>query len=211
MNKTLIPLEDFKRISSTIYSILLSENAEIGKSCTYFSVLGSLILKKHYNIDSQVVVGSAAYLLDAADMNVLLFAEAGENGFISTEEGFHSWIETEEWHIDFSSPLFPEMCRNAGMSISCKPKMFQKMKSSMAASGLDLKVDGDFIVSGDYELTQKMINIFTSYQVNLDIAQFCCDWYRRPPGRMAESIAIKDEMGKVKKLAFNEFRFSSAW
>lgn len=160
MNQTLIPLDDFKRISSTIYSILLSEDAENEKSCLYFSILGSLLLKKHYNIDSQVMVGLAAYLLDATDMNVLLFAEAGEKGFISTEESFHSWIETEKWHIDFSSPLFPEMCRKAGMSISCEPKMFQKLKSSMVASGTDLRVDGDFIAAGDYELTQKMITIF---------------------------------------------------
>jgi len=64
LKELLIPQEDYHRIFCTIYSILLSDNAEIQHSCIPFSVVGSVILNEHYNIKAKVYMGLAAYMID---------------------------------------------------------------------------------------------------------------------------------------------------
>lgn len=157
-------------------------------------------------------MGLASYMIDD-DFNILLFAdtEKGEEGFISTETGFHAWIETNDWFIDFTSPLFPEMCKEKGINSPIEPKMFQKKKNEMADSGFNLAKKGDFIFVGNYELTDQLIDLFTSYQANLDLTNICNHWYKKSPEKMIPMIPISDQNGSVKMLQFNTTPILSSW
>lgn len=144
MGELLIPFQDYKRIFRTVYSILQSEDAEINHSCIYFSVIGSIILHEHYKLNPKVYMGIAAYMLDDTMKNVLAFAEKDEGHLFCSENGFHSWIVENDWVIDFTAPLFPDMLKTIYESASCEPKMFQKPLSNMSTSAADLESNGDF-------------------------------------------------------------------
>jgi hypothetical protein len=211
LGKSIIAFPDYKRIFSTIYSTLQSENAEINHSCIYFSVIGSLILHKYYRINAKVYMGIAAYMLNEIDMNVLAFAEKNDNHLTCTENGFHSWIVANEWVIDFTAPLFPNMLKTMYKNASCKPKMFQKPLSHMRASAAELGSKGDFFLCENINFANEMMDLFVKRPFNTDIAEICCQWYRRPPTKMMKSITVGDGAGKVKQVQLKSYKISGSW
>ena len=211
MRKTLIPFQDYKKIFSTIYSILQNENAEINHSCIYFSVIGSFILHEHYKLDPKVYMGIAAYMLDDKKNNVLAFAEKNGNKLISSENGFHAWIVVKDWVIEFTAPVFPNMLKSMDENASCEPKMFQKPLSVMCPSSANLKSNGDFFLHEDIPFANDMLDHFSKRPFNTDIADICCKWYRRPPRKMLKSITIGDGAGKLKQVPLRSYRISGSW
>ena len=211
MKNSLIPERDYKRIFNTIYSVLLSEDAKINKSCVYFSVIGSLILQTHYNINAKVYMGIATYMLEETNELVLAFAENNGEQLVCSENGFHSWIIANNWVIDFTSPLFPKMINERNKTFSCKSKMFQKSIDSMCCSADKLKVNGDFFLYNDPNYTKEMMDYYTNHIFNIDIANICCQWYRRPPLNMKKAIPISNAVGKIKKVPLKSFQVTGSW
>ncbi len=209
--KLLLPFPDYKRIFSTICSILQSEKTEINHSCIYFSVIGSFILHEHYKLEPKVYMGVAAYMLDEKMQNVLAFAERNETQLFCSENGFHSWIVVNDWIIDFTAPLFPNMLKSMHKNASCEPKMFQKPLSVICASAADLKFNGDFYIHENIQFTNEMMDHFSKRPFNTDIAEICCKWYRRPPIKMAKAITVSNGVGDFKQVQLKSYNIAGSW
>lgn len=211
MKQLLLSHNDFSRIFRTIYSILSSENAKIDHSCIWFSLIGAAILHQHYNLVPRVYMGIAAYMVDEVTQTVLTFAEKEEDRLISTEQGFHSWIEVDGFVIDFTSPLFPSMLEGAPNNPACEPKMFQKEVSAIADSPRQIRSSGDFYLSANVTLTNDLVDHFLAIPCNLDLLNICCNWYRRPPDEMLPHLPVSDDLGTVKNIPLQSFHISGAW
>ena len=211
MRKLQIPFKDYKRIFSTIYSILQSENAEINHSCIYFSVIGSFILHEHYKLEPKVYMGIAAYMLDEKQQNVLAFAEKNETQLFCSENGFHSWIVVNDWVIDFTAPLFPNMLKAMDKNASCEPKMFQKPLSDICTSAAELKSNGDFFIHENIQFANEMMDHFAKRPFNTDIAEICCKWFRRPPVKMAKAITVGNGTRGFKQVQLKSYRIAGSW
>lgn len=211
MKDLLIPQEDYHRIFCTIYSILLSDNADIQHSCIPFSVVGAVILNEHYNINAKVCMGMAAYVVDGVNKNVLAFAEKVGDKHISSQCGFHSWIESDDFVIDFTAPLFPNMVRDSTGQSLITPKMFQKKTASMADSTSQLEATGDFILSGNGDLTNEIMNTFASVPYNIDLINVCFSWYKKPPLKMLKVIPLSDGFGRIKNVPLQSFHICGSW
>ena len=194
-----------------IYTILLNEKAKMNHSCVYFSIIGAYILHEHYKIDAKVSMGTASYLLDKEKMNVLAFAEKNGDNFICTENGFHAWIEANNFIIDLTAPLFPKMIRSIDPTAHCKPKMFQKPLNEMCESGLDLKSDGDFYHGRDMVFSDGMVDHFMSSPFNTDLVRICCNWYKKPPQKILKTIKIGDNHGNINDLNFQSYKITGSW
>ena len=211
MNKPLIPFKDYRRIFNTIFSVLLEEDVRINHSCVNFSVIGSLILREKYKLDPKVYMGIAVYMIDHNNNNLLTFAEKSENQLIFTENGFHSWIVVNDWVIDFTAPLFPSMIKENFENGTCQSKMFQKPLNSMCASVADLKSNGDYFIQEDISLADYMMNLFTKSRINMDLAEICCHWYKKPPSKMKKTITISNGVGHLKQVSLKSNKITGWW
>lgn len=190
-----ITIEDYSRIFNTVHAIVTVAGENINHSCLYFSILGCLVLQENYRIAAQVGVGLAAYRL-AQDVPILLRGQQTEQGLLSSEDHFHAWVETEDWYIDFSAPLIPDICREMMIPGTHKRKMFLKQKCQMAGSSEDMQREGAFLFKRNDELRDDMIKDFCADKGRHNMARLCCDWYERPPKQMYE-VAVHESIGRV--------------
>lgn len=201
-----ITIEDYSRIFNTVHAIVTVAGENINHSCLYFSILGCLVLQENYRIAAQVGVGLAAYRL-AQDVPILLRGQETEQGLISSEDGFHAWVETEDWYIDFSAPLIPDICREKMISGIYKPKMFLKQKCQMAGSLTDMQREGDFLFERNDELRDDMIEDFCADKGRDNMARLCCEWYERPPKQMRAGV-VHESIGCV---TYVSLELDGAW
>lgn len=209
MSKPLIPRVDYQRIFRTIYSVLRNENGHILRSCEYFNIIGAAILQKHYGIRARPVAGIAAYRVSAAPNGVILYAHVDVNQLVLTDNGYHCWIQTDEWLIDFIAPLFPEIGKESG--INCESRMMQRKLQAMKSSVDDLLAPGDFCAFGDADFTQTTLEKFWRKRVNHDLAEMCSAWYAIPPIPMAPVISVFDEKGRASEVALQRFEIQGVW
>lgn len=211
MARQLIPHDDYCRIFRTIYSVLHSENAEIPHRCIWFSLIGATILHKHYNLNAKVFMGIAAYMVDDVSLSVLTFAEKDGQRLVSTEAGFHSWIEADGFVLDFMSPLFPTLMQTPDRKALCKSQMFQREIETMAKSPRELAATGDFFLCPNAKLTNDLVDDFISIPSNMDTLNNCSSWYRRPPSEMPQTIDVSNERGGIDKIHLQHFEISGEW
>jgi len=211
LQKAPIHLNDYRRIFNTIYSILTSENAELNHSCLFYSLFGALILNTHYNIKAKAFAGFAVYKFGKEEEELLVFAEESDGKITSTENGFHSWIETEEWYIDLFAPQFPKLLESMGQRGKCKAKMFQKHFTAMADSPNNLKVIGDFYFHPNIELTNELVDHFVGIQGYIDLANICNQWYRIPPQKMLQTVPVSDGRGNTNIMRLHDIPLAGDW
>jgi hypothetical protein len=212
MTRQLIPHDDYCRIFRTIYSVLHSENGEIPHSCIWFSLIGATILHEHYKLSAKVFMGIAAYMVDDVSLSVLTFAEKDGGRLVSTEAGFHSWIEVDGFIVDFMSPLFPTLMMKApGSKALCKPQMLQREIETVAKSPRELAATGDFFLCPNAKLTNDLVDHFISIPSNMEILDICNSWYRRPPSEMPQTIDVSDGRGGIDKIHLQHFDVMGEW
>ena len=197
MNKYLIPLKDYERIHKTIYSILKNEDANMVRSCLYYSLFGAHILKEHYKIEPKVHAGIAGYCANAGEKGTLMFAEVSGGNLSCSKNGFHCWVEAEGWLIDFMAPIFPEIMKASGNEQLCKPLMLQKELGLAVSNPGELVNTGDFYVSSNPNLMNELFNNFVSKPANTDLIEICSRWYKKPPKKMLKKIPISDGKGNM--------------
>ena len=211
MSKEVITIQDFKRIFETIYSVLTVVGLDPKSNCTYFSMIGSLILHEHYSLNAKSWSGFAAYMLNSREHMILCFGEQNGESVTCSQEKFHSWVEVGEWAIDFMSPIFSEMAlANNKVNIG-SAKMFQKKVSEQASEGVDFKTDGDFILRKDQEISKNIIDMFASNEFNIDILNLCCSWFTKPPQIMAQSIDVQNQAGEIISIPLKTINLNSKW
>jgi hypothetical protein len=146
MSKTLIPRADYQQLFRTIYTILRHEKADLTRSCVGFNVIGAVLLNEFYGIDARPVAGIAAYCVCAEPKAAIVFASERDGMLVPDDSGFHCWIETKDWIIDFATPIFPLIVKEQNVP-DPGPKMMQRKITSAKESANDLAAEGDFFCS----------------------------------------------------------------
>ena len=209
-NRLLIPLPDFERIFRTIHGVLLNEKGDLARACLFFGVIGASILRIHYKLEPIVVCGFAAYRVD--EKNDVLVLGTQKDGILTFENnGFHSWVQCNDWLLDFTSPLFQEMFTSCGIQKTCERKMFQKRESEMSEALSELRNPGQFLYGGNQDLTNRLVDGFFSRQAYEDILNICLKWYRPTPKKMQEVIGVGDSKGQVKQTRLSPILLKGAW
>ncbi len=156
-------------------------------------------------------MGIAAYMLDDKQKNVLAFAEKDETQLFCSKNGFHAWIVVNDWIIDFTAPLFPSMLKNKYKNATSKSRMFQKPLSLMCSSAYDLEKNGDFFIYENIPFANEMMDRFAKQPYNSDIAEICCQWYRKPPLKMLEAIKVSNGAGYIKQVPLKSYEITGRW
>lgn len=209
-NRPLIALADFERIFRTIHGVLLNEKGDLARACLFFGVIAASILRTRYRLEAAVVCGFAAYKVDEKDDVLVLGTQ--KDGFIESESnGFHCWVQCNNWVLDFTSPLFQEMFALCGLEKKCGRRMFQKPESEMCESLSELSKPGHFLYGGNQELTNQLVDGFFSRQAYKDILNICLQWYKPMPKRMQEVIGVGDSKGNIMQTRLSPIQLTGAW
>jgi len=202
--------KDYKRIFETIYStIKRQDEIDITKSCINFSIIGAMILQKHYKLDAKICMGMASYCFD--DMKCLTYGEQTKDQIKLSRNNFHAWIVVDNnhdgWIIDFSCPIFPLIIKKElNQEYKCPSTAFQRKISSMAQDGSELKKRGDFYLYHDLDMTKKVVEKFTSRPYNTDTVSVCLKWYKKPHLNMKKNIDFIDTKTGYGRLTKESFR-----
>jgi uncharacterized protein DUF2026 len=209
MNCQLIDIEEYKRIFETIYSVLKFAGIKPEKSCTYFSLIGAILLYEHFGILCRSYSGAAAYYLNKNTKSVFAFIEKiWENNLIGTVYGFHSWNQSDEFVIDFQAPLFPEMSK--GINV-CNRKMFQKKIVDKSKSLNNFKNEGDFFYLPNLLLTAQLTDAFTKNPINMKIANICNEWFINPISKMEMSWEVPNKLSQKWEIKLIKFDLNGKW
>ena len=210
MNKTLISRADYQQIFRTIYSVLMHEKADLPRACVAFNVIGAVLLNEFYGIQSRPFAGIASYCVCSDPRSVILFADQSGSQLTPADKAFHCWIETKDWVIDFSTPLFPLITKEKNFPDPGR-KMMQRKIASSKHSPQDLAIQGDFFLAPDQDFTLYTLKKFAEVPFHRDLIEICRRWFVRPPDRMMPVIGLANQHGKVAEVPFLRYEVIGAW
>ena len=210
----LITLADYRRIYSTIHSLLMADSVNSHEASMLFSVYSAQILKRHYGIAAQPVVGSAAYHL-GLQAKILAFGEYQSGHLQSNDSQHHWWVEADGWMIDFMAPLFPVLVKRSGKEAQIEPWMMQKPMEKAKKTLAAVQNQGDFLlVKNDSLASQKMSQMVTE-KPHIQRGKLAVDWFVKAPKKMPSPLNVKFEgaqdVSKKKLIAYKSFLVSGSW
>ncbi|WP_447773998.1 DUF2026 family protein [Variovorax boronicumulans] len=203
-------LPDYERIFRTIHGVLLNEQSDGTRACVYFGTIGAAILRSAYGMDARAQVGAAGYGLGAQLTDAFVFGEHVPGGVVSSDNGFHCWIEVDGWAIDFQAPLFRDLIASTGRTNLPQRIMVQKQIAQSVATPADLRKDR-FWYAPDADLRRSTLEHHNAKKSSKDFEDICVQWFRRPPHKMMEPIGIADQGGQVKPVFLSPVRVTAAW
>ena len=83
----LISLANYRRIYSTIHSLLIADSVNGHEASMLFSVYGAQILKRHFGMAAQPIVGASVYHL-GLQAKILAFGEY-QGGHLQSSDSQH--------------------------------------------------------------------------------------------------------------------------
>jgi hypothetical protein len=200
---------DYRRIFSVIFTIL-EGRAIVERACNFFAIAGAEILREHYKRHATAVSGAALYVTSTQPLHALMFAKSIDEKIVSAPDAFHSWIECDGFAIDFMAPIFRENLQAQGYAGYVPRRMFQKPLDEMTPPS-EFSEEGQFFLSPDVERTQAMMTNFLARPVNSDLLDICLRWYRRPPRRIADQLAISNDLGEPVHLRLHGPDIAGSW
>jgi hypothetical protein len=207
----LIPLEDYRRISRVIASVLDAADARTHKACLFFAIAGAQILRDVYKIKAVPVGGAAFYRVNDETGFTIAFGELQGEQPISHEQAFHCWVIADGFAIDFMAPIFDDTVRSGGRSEKVPVRMFQKRLSDMTPTPLVMTEEGDFHLSSDLDLSAQLLDGWLARPGNGDLVEICLHWYRRPPKTIPSTLGIGSNDGEVITANLRSLVLSGAW
>ncbi|MDB6119523.1 MAG: hypothetical protein JWO08_3304 [Verrucomicrobiaceae bacterium] len=210
MSKHLISRADYQQIFRTIYTVLAHENVDLTAACVGFNIVGAVILNEFYKIVARPMAGIAGYCVNSEPRSVVMFASDVDGILVPTDGGFHCWIETEEWVVDFTTPLMPLIVKGRSLP-DPGPKMMQRRICSAKETPEDLDRAGDFFVHPNQSFTNHTLEQFAKVPFHHDLISICRQWYKRPPRQMRPIIGIGDQNGKVSEVSFSRYQVVGEW
>lgn len=212
MNSQLITVQEYQRIFETIFSVLKYLELEPENNCVYFSVIAAVLLHEHFGVECKSYSGAAAYYINGSTDAVLAFAEKNSNNrYIGSKNGFHSWNQNNDFVIDFTAPLFPEMLKKRHGKRICQRKMFQRKAEEQCESPMEFRKEGDFFHLPNIELGTQLIDMFASNPMNMDIVNICNNWFVNPISDMPNFCEIRDENGDKDKISLKVIELNGIW
>lgn len=208
--KLLLPFADYCRIFRVIYSVL-DGRANTHRACIFFSIAGTLLLRRHYKLNALPVAGAAAYMVDSSKALVATFGTFNDERLVATPDAFHCWVECDGYAIDFMAPIFRENLDAAGIAQSIPRQMFQRPVVEMAETSDGLTYDGAFSLFPDQKRTMDVIDSFEAKKSSGDLANICAYWYKRPPKRIPQTLEMANDLGQVERLILQGPKISGVW
>jgi hypothetical protein len=204
--KPKVTLKQYQTIHRIVSSIgdVFSHGA--GISCQFYNVNGAYILSKALKIKARPVMGAAFIWLKDGQDGMLTFAEIDNNGYTSTPNGFHCWIETDTHYIDFTAPEY-----SIALGQDVPQKMFQKQKSDMATSIDSFKNAGDFLFIKNESLTNHLLARMGASPASSDLAMICADWYKMHKKKNIQSMSVINDLGEVVSVNLKRCNLESSW
>lgn len=203
----LIKLKDYERIFRIISAIVESEDGDPKHACVQYSLFGANILVDHFKLDAKVRCGLATYHLGDDDQ-VLCFGEKSSSGIMSTNEGFHCWVEANGWLLDFMAPKFGQIKRTG---FTAQPRMFQRRVSEMTVHPNDMTRAGDFFLMHNTELSDSLLMPIVEHLGIQDLARLCSQWFRKAPKTIPITAATMDQNGKMRPVTLKAVSIKSNW
>lgn len=203
----LIKLRDYERTFQIISAIVESEGGDPTHACIHYSLFGATILVDHFGLDAKVRCGLATYHLGDDDQ-VLCFGEKKPSGIMSTNEGFHCWVEANGWLLDFMTPKFGEIRKT---DFTARPRMFQRRLSEMAGHPNDMTHAGDFFLMHNPELSESLMMPIVEHLGIQDLAKLCSQWFRKTPKSIQATAATVDQNGKMRPIELKAVSIRSNW
>ena len=210
MSRLLIPRFDYQQIFRTIYSVLLHEKADPARACVAFNVIGAVLLNEYYGIQCRPIAGIAAYCVWTEPKSVILFADESGDHLAPADKGFHCWIETKDWIIDFATPLFPLIVKERNFP-DPGSKMMQRKIASAKNSPHDLVISGDFFVEPNKDFTLYTLSKFAEVPFHRDLIEVCRHWFAKPPKKMQSEISLANQHREIASISFSRYEVVGSW
>ncbi|WP_368085244.1 DUF2026 family protein [Vibrio splendidus] len=205
-----ITLQEYFRIYSVIHAVLISENSDTNKACSFYNYCGAYILNEHYKMSAKVYSGFAAYHL--GEVPILGFGARKGNILTSSQDEFHTWVEVDGWLIDFMAPEFPSVTKQIDPDSSIPRKMMQKNLDSMAESSDELTKIGDFLLLPNIDVTNAIMANMEKKPAFIDLIGICSQWYNKKPTKMLKQIQTSDGKGHLRTINLDGIKcLSGAW
>ena len=204
-----ITLPEYERLFRTIHAVVANEPVDATQACLFFAVAGAYLLKRHHKLTSACpVAGVAGYNLGTPTNGPVVFGRSEQD--TSDANHFHCWIEVDGWVVDLTAPLFDEMMPADRKRVTIPRFMFQKpvIADEMAVS---LDTSGAYLHIPNNRLTTDLINGFTAAPARFDLVRVCDQWYARPPKKIAPSIGVEDQTGKITRIGLSPIRIAGVW
>lgn len=208
--KFLLPFADYCRMFRVIYSVL-DGRAHTNRTCIFFAVAGTLLLRRHYKLNALPVAGAARYLVDADKAQLATFGQVEGDTLIATPEAFHCWVECDGYAIDFMAPIFSENLAATEKQHAIPRRMFQRRIAEMAKTSAALTHDGAFSLFTDQQRTMDVMQNFDAKHASGDLANTCAHWYRRPPKKIPPTLDVANGAGEVRRLTLHGPEISGVW
>jgi hypothetical protein len=209
MSKFVITLADYNRIHQILHGVIKDEG-NVERGCTFFSIVGSYLLNKHFGIKARAVAGGFA--LCVAEGPKCIFYGKDEGGKFSWgDDGFHMWVQTEEHIIDFMAPIYAESFAIAQPDILIPRKMLQKHISDDNQSLDDVDDVGKYMCFPDPALSENLIDNFLSRPINTDLLSIAETWFGSRRGKQKPTISMCSNDGIVRHLTLPTTVARSAW
>lgn len=207
MSRFLIPISDYNRIYQVIHGVRGAlEGSE--KSCIFFASVGAYLLNTKFGIKASAVAGMFAFCANDTP-ELAYFGEEEDEHIVSSERGFHMWVQTETHIIDFMAPIFPEAFAERGLTIP--RKMFQRTLSSESENLSALRAPGDFFTNPNPELTDTLVDRFLSTPSARDLIGVTDAWFGKRRQSQARSFQMADSTGERFDLTLPRTTVSSSW
>lgn len=202
-----INLPEYERIFRILHGVSAYANDGRPPSCQFYNVTGAYILSKLYGIDARPSMGAAFIKLDKLTGNTLAFADSNIQECNSHSDAFHCWIETPNFYIDFTAPVYGDYPN----SFSVPRFMFQKQRTRMSLSQLDLDGPGDFYFAANKPLTNDRLKTGMQSTKFEDYAEITLEWARQSKKTLLKEMLIQADDGEVIKLKASPITLKGAW
>lgn len=219
-----IPMLDYVRIFRVMRAVMGSNAVDSDEACLFMSMSGAAILKHFYKKDARVLAGSAFYLLNAEPRTLLAMTKSAGNAMNnsiveSDRSGFHCWLESDDYVIDFQALVFSEAMARRKSRVRVPRQMFQRRKTAMSASPDALESAGDFYLQPNIALTNELVRAFFGNAAQLDLMRGCMTWFTRPPRKISNAMTMRrngssggvEGKGETYEMLLGDIEVTGAW
>lgn len=209
MGKFAITMTEYNRIHQVIHGVI-KHGGKVERACTFFSIVGSHLLNERFGIPSAAVAGGFALCVDEGPKCVVYGKEdGGRLGW--GDDGFHMWVQTEDYVIDFMAPLYEESFAIAEGGFVIPRKMFQKHRAGCKQELGELQGTGEYLVFPDPELSKQKTDRFFSRPGNADLLQVIDAWFGKRRGRQKPTMTMGINDDTVRHLRLPSTIARSPW
>jgi len=219
-----IPMLDYVRIFRVMRAVMGSNAVDSDEACLFMSMSGAAILKHFYKKNARVLAGSAFYLLNAEPRTLLAMTKSAGNSMNnsiveSDRSGFHCWLESDDYVIDFQALVFSEAMARRKSRVRVPRQMFQRRKTAMSASPDALESAGDFYLQPNIALTNELVRAFFGNAAQLDLMRGCMTWFTRPPRKISNAMTMRrngssggvEGKGETYEMLLGDIEVTGAW